>query len=151
MTNTDPDDLERFVQAQAPVWDEVEAELASGRKRSHWMWFVFPQLRGLGHSTMATHYGLAGLEEARAYLAHPVLGPRLRRACELLLGQPAGSAEQILGAIDALKLRSCLTLFKQAAPMEPLFDQALQRFFGGSPDPLTLSLVNRQAAGSNST
>ena len=137
----DPFDLQRFVAAQAPVLDAVRAELAAGRKRSHWMWFVFPQLRGLGSSTMAQHYGMASLDEARAYLAHPVLGPRLRECCALLLAVPGRSAHEILGSPDDLKFRSCLTLFAAAAPQEPVFAQALRRFYGGEPDPRTLALL----------
>ena len=140
--NADPHDLARFVQAQDPVWEEVQAELARGSKRSHWMWFVFPQLRGLGHSAMATHYGLTGADEARAYLAHPLLGARLRQACELLLRHTERSAEQIMGVTDALKLRSCLSLFAQVAPDDPVFERALQRFYAGKPDPLTLRLIS---------
>lgn len=135
----DPFELDRFVQAQAPVWPQVRAELAAGAKRSHWMWFVFPQLRGLGHSTMAQHYGLASREEAAAYAAHPLLGARLREAVTLLLAVPAPrTALDILGPPDDLKLRSCLTLFAQAVPGEALFPQALARFFGGEGDARTL-------------
>ena len=140
---SDPYDLQRFVDAQEPVYDDVLAELAAGRKRSHWMWFVFPQLRGLGHSAMAEHYGLASLDEARAYASHPLLGARLRRSVELLLAAPGSDAEAILGSIDALKLRSCLTLFALAAPDEALFGRALERFHAGVSDPGTLRLLGR--------
>jgi uncharacterized protein (DUF1810 family) len=133
-------DLERFVTAQAGVMGEVRNELAAGRKRTHWMWFVFPQLRGLGASSMALHYGLASLDEARAYLAHPVLGPRLRECCELLLAVGGKSAHDILGSPDDLKFRSCVTLFGLAAPDDPLFPLCLQRFYGGQPDPRTVAL-----------
>jgi uncharacterized protein (DUF1810 family) len=136
----DPFDLQRFVDAQAPVMEAVRAELRAGRKRTHWMWFVFPQLRGLGSSSMARHYGISSLEEARAYLAHPVLGPRLRECCALLLAVPGRSAHEILGSPDDLKFRSCLSLFSLAAPDETVFGQALQRFYGGVADPRTLSL-----------
>jgi uncharacterized protein (DUF1810 family) len=136
----DPFDLQRFVTAQAPVIDDVLAELGAGRKRSHWMWFVFPQLRGLGMSSMAQHYGIASLEEARAYLAHPLLGPRLRECCALALRVEGRSAHEILGSPDDLKFRSCLTLFELAAPGEPLFRQALDQYYGGEPDPRTLAL-----------
>jgi len=115
-------------------------ELRAGRKRSHWMWFVFPQLRGLGSSGMAQHYGIASLAEARAYLAHPVLGPRLRECCSLMLAVPQRSALEILGSPDDLKFRSCCTLFQLAAPGEELFGQCLERFYGGVPDPRTLAL-----------
>jgi uncharacterized protein (DUF1810 family) len=130
-------ELERFVSAQEGVIDSVREELRAGRKRSHWMWFVFPQLEGLGTSAMARHYGIASLEEARAYLAHPVLGPRLRECCALMLAVPQRSAHEILGSPDDLKFRSCLTLFTLAAPDEPLFRDCLDRFYGGQLDPRT--------------
>lgn len=133
----DPFDLARFVSAQAPVIEAVRDELRAGRKRSHWMWFVFPQLKGLGLSGTAQHYGIASLEEARAYLAHPVLGPRLRECCALMLAVPGKSAHDILGSPDDLKFRSCLTLFGLAAPEEPLFRNGLERFYGGEGDPRT--------------
>ena len=133
---SDPFDLDRFVNAQAPVWDEVCAELRAGRKASHWMWFVFPQLATLGRSTMARHYGLSGLDEARAYLAHPLLGERLRSCCAILLALPRHDAVQIFGSVDAMKLRSCLTLFAMASN-EQVFRDCLQAFFGGRGDPLT--------------
>ncbi|GAB3763101.1 DUF1810 domain-containing protein [Ramlibacter monticola] len=136
----DPHDLERFVAAQAPVIDAVRDELRAGRKRSHWMWFVFPQLKGLGASSMAQRYGIASLDEARAYLAHAVLGPRLRECCALMLAVPAKDAHEILGSPDDLKFRSCLTLFSLAAPQEAVFRQALQRFYEGEPDPRTVAL-----------
>lgn len=134
-------DLDRFVQAQAPVIDAVRAELGSGRKRTHWMWFVFPQLQGLGSSSMAQRYALASLDEARAYLAHPVLGPRLRQCCELLLQVPGRSAYEILGSPDDMKFHSCVTLFRAAAPEENLFQRCLDRFYGGEPDAKTLELL----------
>ena len=133
-------DLERFVAAQAPVIDEVRRELRAGRKRSHWMWFVFPQLQGLGMSAMAQHYGIASLEEARAYLAHPVLGARLRECCGLMLAVPGRSAHEILGSPDDLKFRSCLTLFWLAAPQESLFRDCLDRFYAGEPDRRTAAM-----------
>jgi uncharacterized protein (DUF1810 family) len=134
----DPFQLERFVQAQAPVWGDVLAELRAGSKRTHWMWFVFPQLAALGRSATARHYGIAGREEARAYLAHPVLGPRLLACCELLLEVPGHSAEAIFGTVDAMKLRSCLTLFEAVAPGSLAFAQCLEKYFGGQRDPLTI-------------
>lgn len=133
-------DLQRFVDAQQGVIDAVRDELRAGRKRSHWMWFVFPQLQGLGSSAMAQHYGIASLEEARAYLAHAVLGPRLRECCALMLGVPHRSAHDILGSPDDLKFRSCLTLFALAAPQEAVFRDALQRFYGGEMDARTQAL-----------
>ena len=138
---TDAFDLERFVEAQAGTYQRALTELRDGSKRSHWMWFIFPQLRGLGASTMAQTYGIAGLAEARAYLAHPLLGPRLLECVQALLGHAGRSAEAILGGIDALKLRSCLTLFARAAPDVPEFAQALQAFCGGEPDMLTLRML----------
>lgn len=137
----DPFDLERFVQAQAGSYQQALAELQDGSKRSHWMWFILPQLRGLGSSAMAQAYGIAGLAEARAYLAHPLLGPRLRECVRALLGHAGRSAESILGSTDALKLRSCLTLFARAAPGVPEFAQALEAFYGGEADVLTLRLL----------
>src|SRR6476469_5112975 len=106
---TDPFDLERFVAAQAPVWHDVQSELQAGRKQTHWMWFVFPQLAMLGRSSMARHYGLSGLDEAKAYLAHPVLGPRLVECCRQLLQLQGRDPVAICGTTDAMKLRSCLT------------------------------------------
>lgn len=136
------DTLQRFLDAQALLHAQVQAELRAGRKQTHWMWFVFPQLRGLGHSAMAQRYGIADLAEARAYAQHPVLGERLRENLQLLLAQRDLEAEDILGEIDALKLRSCLTLFAETAPHEPLYRQGLERFYGGRPDPHTLALLH---------
>lgn len=135
------DDLHRFVAAQDGVSAQVLQELRAGRKRTHWMWFVFPQLAGLGSSPTAQHFALRSLDEARAYLAHPVLGHRLRECCEALLASPTADAHAIFGSPDDLKLRSCLTLFSAAAPGEPLFRQLLDRFYGGMPDPRTLQLL----------
>ena len=137
---SDPHDLDRFVTAQAPVMGQVLDELRAGSKRSHWMWFVFPQLQGLGMSGMAQRYGIASLAEARAYLAHPVLGPRLLACCGLMLQVQGRSAQAILGSPDDLKFRSCCTLFALAAPHEPVFQQCLDRFYGGLPDPRTVAL-----------
>jgi uncharacterized protein (DUF1810 family) len=142
----DPHHLDRFVAAQAPVIGQVLDELRDGHKRTHWMWFVFPQLRGLGTSSMAGRFGIASPDEARAYLAHPVLGPRLRECCALLLNVPDRSAHDILGSPDDLKLRSCLTLFSLAAPQEPLFRACLDRFYGGEPDSRTLALCGTMGA-----
>jgi len=137
----DPFGLQRFMDAQAPVFDRVLDELRAGRKRTHWMWFVFPQHAELGRSATARRYGIRSIAEARAYLAHPVLGPRLLQACELLLALPQPlSAHEVFGSPDDLKLRSCLTLFQQAAPQVPLFRQALDRFYRGAPDESTLAL-----------
>lgn len=134
----DPFNLRRFVEAQTPVFEAVLRELRNGRKTSHWMWFVFPQIAGLGFSAMAQRYALVSLEEARAYLAHPMLGPRLGECVTVLLDLESGSAHAIFGSPDDMKLHSCLTLFAAAAPDEPLFGQALECFFEGRPDPATL-------------
>ena len=137
----DPYDLERFVAAQEPVWDRVRAELARGRKASHWMWFVFPQLAGLGSSSTARAYAVSGLDEAQAYLAHPVLGPRLREAAELAAAVEARTASEVFGYPDDLKLRSSMTLFARAAPQDPVFTAVLDRYFGGDPDQRTIELL----------
>jgi uncharacterized protein (DUF1810 family) len=134
-------DLQRFVDAQAPVMPRVEAELRTGRKASHWMWFVFPQLRGLGRSEMAERYGIASLDEARAYLAHPVLGKRLRDCCTLALAVQGNDAHAIFGSPDDSKFRSSLTLFHRAAPEEPVFADCLRKYYEGAEDPATLALL----------
>jgi uncharacterized protein (DUF1810 family) len=131
-------DLERFVGAQAPVYERVRAELAAGAKASHWMWFIFPQLRGLGRSTMAEHFGLAGRAEAEAYLAHAVLGTRLRECTRRVLDVRDRNVHEIFGSPDDLKFHSSMTLFAVVAPEEPLFRQALDRYFGGRRDTLTV-------------
>ncbi len=132
-------DLARFVEAQDARGTYARAldELRGGRKVSHWMWFVFPQVAGLGRSPMAARYAISGLDEARAYLAHPVLGPRLRESAAALIEQATRDPERILGPVDALKLRSSMTLFARAAPGEPVFAAVLERFYGGAPDPET--------------
>ena len=138
------DDLSRFVEAQAPLLADVRAELAAGRKRTHWMWFVFPQLRGLGNSSMAHHFGIASRDEAIAYLAHPVLGPRLRECVELVLSVQGRTAHEIFGSPDDLKLRSCLTLFREidgTDGIDGVFGRALAKYFDGRPDPMTLQLL----------
>lgn len=141
MTHDDPFGLRRFVDAQSSVWPEVLAELHAGRKRTHWMWFVFPQLASLGRSETARFYGLAGLDDALAYWQHPVLGPRLREACAALRPWAHRSAHQVFGSPDDLKLRSCMTLFERAAPQEPLFGELLAQWYGGERDPLTLAAL----------
>jgi uncharacterized protein (DUF1810 family) len=138
----DPFDLERFVTAQAPVFPAVQAELNAGRKRSHWMWFVFPQLRGLGHSSMAMFYGIASLQEARAYLAHPVLAPRLDLCIRTLLGLENGSLHQIFGSPDDMKFQSSMTLFAlAAADPASVYYKAIDRWCGGALDAKTLRLL----------
>ncbi len=128
--------------AQAGVHEPALDEVRRGRKTGHWMWFVYPQLRGLGHSETSRYYGIASLEEARAYLAHPILGPRIRHAARAALEAPAGrAAEQVFGSIDTLKLRSSMTLFHRAAPDEPAFPAVLGRYFGGREDEATLRLL----------
>ncbi len=136
----DPFHLQRFVDAQedAAIYARALAELRAARKQSHWIWFVFPQIAGLGASPMSQAYAIRSLDEARAYLDHPLLGPRLRESTEALLAaEPGASAEAILGGIDAIKVRSSMTLFHLAAPEEQLFRSALDRFFAGEPDPET--------------
>ena len=135
----DPYQLDRFVVAQDEgSYRAAVAELRAGRKTSHWMWFIFPQVAGLGRSAAAQHFAISSLDEAQAYLRHPVLGPRLRECVQLLAALDGKSAEQILGSVDALKLRSSLTLFMAAAPDEPLFRDVLAKYFGGAADQLTL-------------
>ena len=139
-------DPNRFVAAQAAIYEEALAEIGHGRKRGHWMWFVFPQLAGLGHSATARHYAIASLDEARAYLLHPLLGQRLRTAVETLQDlEPGLTAQAVFGEIDALKLRSSLTLF-EAAGGERLFAAALDRWYGGRRDEATLRLLGKAAA-----
>jgi len=135
----DPFRLERFVDAQTDVFDTALAEIRAGAKRSHWMWFIFPQLAALGQSATAKHYGIESLAEAQAYLAHPLLGPRLRECVAALQALPPAKAEQVFGPIDALKLRSSLTLF-DAAGAGPQFAAALERWFGGA-DAKTMALL----------
>lgn len=137
---TDPFDLHRFVAAQQDSYPAALAELRRGRKTSHWMWFVFPQLKGLGRSATAQHYGIASPDEARAYLAHPLLGARLLEASAALRDAP-GSADAILGAVDAMKLRSSMTLFAAVAEDPTPFAALLQRFFDGVPDTATQRLL----------
>jgi uncharacterized protein (DUF1810 family) len=135
-------DLDRFVLAQRPaVYDSVLEELRQGQKTSHWIWFIFPQVAGLGRSETSRRYAIASLEEARAYLAHPVLGPRLRECAGIVAATTGRTAEQIFGAVDAMKVRSCMTLFHRAAPDEVVFRQVLDRFYGGAADPATEQML----------
>ena len=129
--------LLRFVEAEAPVYDRALAELKAGRKQSHWMWFVFPQIAGLGHSPMAQHYAIQNLAEARAYLAHPLLGTRLRECTQAVLDVEGKSAHEIFGSPDDLKFRSSMTLFDLAAP-DDIFRASLAKYFSSEADPLTL-------------
>jgi uncharacterized protein (DUF1810 family) len=135
----DPYDLARFVAAQDAhgTYHQAAAELRAGSKASHWMWFVFPQIAGLGQSSVSRQYAIRSLPEAGAYLAHPVLGPRLVECATIVAGLAGRTAEQIFGSIDAQKLRSSMTLFLYAAPAEPVFRQVLDQYFGGAPDPAT--------------
>jgi uncharacterized protein (DUF1810 family) len=139
METDDPYDLRRFVAAQdaGGTYQRAAAELRNGRKTSHWMWFIFPQIAGLGYSPAAQAYAISGLDEARAYLAHPVLGARLTECAAILAGLPGRTPEHVLGEVDALKLRSSMTLFMRAAPGEPVFRQVLDQYFDGVPDPAT--------------
>ena len=137
---TDPFDLERFVDAQAPVYRQVLSELSHGRKQSHWMWFVFPQLAGLGHSAMAQRYALSSRKEAVAYLGHAILGPRLQECTALVNAVEGQTIRQILGSPDDLKFRSSMTLFG-AVSGEPEFAAAIAKFYGGTPDQATLELL----------
>jgi uncharacterized protein (DUF1810 family) len=136
--DADPFDLRRFLDAQDRVYDTVVAELRNGAKRSHWIWFVFPQLRGLGHSATAQHYGITSLDEARAYLAHPVLGPRLRECTRLVAAIDGRSVDQIFGRPDNLKVRSSMTLFAHATDDNAEFRAVLDKFYAGEDDPATV-------------
>jgi uncharacterized protein (DUF1810 family) len=142
MTSTDSDhdpyDLQRFVLAQDRVFDGVLSELRAGRKTSHWMWFIFPQIRGLGRSPVSLEYAISSREEARAYLQDPVLGPRLKQCTRLVLEVQGRSVEDIFGSPDDMKFRSSMTLFAQFSPEDDIFQQALEKFFAGVPDQLTL-------------
>jgi uncharacterized protein (DUF1810 family) len=140
---SDPFELERFVAAQdqGGVYEAAVAELRAARKRSHWMWFVFPQIAGLGQSPTSRRYAISSLDEAEAYLAHPVLGPRLVACARILTGLDVSDAEEVFGGIDALKLRSSMTLFARADPDNPVFQQVLDGYFAGDPDPATLRLL----------
>lgn len=139
----DPFQLSRFVEAQDACIERVRAELRSGRKTTHWIWYIFPQLKGLGQSAMSEHYGISGVEEAQAYLAHPLLGPRLMDCIELVLAARPSSAEAMFGTPDHMKFHSCLTLFAEASPGVPLFGEALATFFKGRRDGATLRLLGR--------
>jgi uncharacterized protein (DUF1810 family) len=139
----DPFALQRFVDAQNGVYEQAVRELREGHKRSHWMWFVFPQIAGLGRSPTAQHFAVSGLAEAEAYLAHPVLGPRLRECARIVAELPTTDAEQVFGSVDALKLRSSMTLFARADPDEQVFADVLDQYFDGEPDEATTSRLGR--------
>jgi uncharacterized protein (DUF1810 family) len=139
---TDASDLQRFVEAQAPVYPRVLAELRRGQKQSHWMWFIFPQLAGLGHSPMAQRFAIRSREEALAYLGHSVLGPRLRECTALVNAVEGRTIREILGSPDDLKFRSSMTLFGTVAS-DPAFAAAIEKFYGGMPDRKTLDLLGR--------
>ena len=141
-TIPDPHNLQRFVDAQEPVISSVLAELKHGRKRGHWIWFIFPQLKGLGRSPTAEFYGITSLAEAIAYLNHPVLGQRLIQCTQLVNAVEGSDAEDIFGEIDAMKFRSCMTLFSRADPGNHVFSDAVKGYFAGDPDPLTMSYLD---------
>ena len=138
MARDDPYDLNRFVEAQKSNYDDAVAELRAGRKQSHWMWYVFPQLVGLGHSSMSIRYAIKSADEARAYLDHPVLGPRLIECVEAVLAIENRSADDIFGSPDDLKLRSSATLFAHVSPQHSVFERILEKYFNNKPDPRTL-------------
>ena len=149
---TDPFDLDRFVRAQAPVFEGAVAELRAGRKRGHWMWFIFPQLRGLGHSQMADRYGIASLAEARAYGAHPLLGPRLKLCTRMVLETKGSDLAALFGSPDDLKFRSSMTLFSRVpADGENVFRTALDGLCGGAEDTRTLAHLEREAGTNDPT
>jgi uncharacterized protein (DUF1810 family) len=135
----DPFNLERFVEAQARVYDQVRLELEAGRKESHWMWFIFPQIAGLGQSPTSIRFAIASLDEAKAYLEHPVLGPRLKECARVTLDVEGRTARDIFGPVDEMKFRSSTTLFAQAAPKEDVFQGCLDKYFAGELDPATLA------------
>jgi uncharacterized protein (DUF1810 family) len=135
----DPFNLQRFLDAQASVYEQARRELKMGRKESHWMWFIFPQIAGLGQSPMSIRFAIASLDEAKAYLAHSVLGARLRECARLTLDVEGKSAREIFGSIDEIKFRSSMTLFARAAPDDEAFQRCLDKYFVGDPDPATLA------------
>lgn len=143
---TDTYNLHRFLTAQAPTYPTVLAELRAGQKSSHWIWFIFPQITELGHSAMAQQYAITSLDEAKAYLQHPVLGARLRECTQVVLNVKGRSAEEIFRSPDNLKFRSCLTLFMNAASDNTLFNEALLKYFDGEPDTQTLKILAQQGS-----
>jgi uncharacterized protein (DUF1810 family) len=145
----DPHDLQRFVDAQRTTYDRALRELTDGRKRSHWMWYVFPQIEGLGASAMARRFAIASLQEAEAYLRHPILGPRLAACAEAVLAVEGHTALEILGTPDDVKLRSSATLFAQISPPRSVFHRLLDRYFGGEPDEATLRILAKLSGASS--
>lgn len=141
MSGTDPFDLERFIAAQEGIYETALAELRRGQKESHWMWFIFPQIRGLGSSAMALKYAIGGRDEAITYLKHPILGPRLVECCDALLKVEGKSASEVMGYPDDLKLRSSITLFGAVSTGQPIFSQVLKKYFGGERDSRTLAAL----------
>jgi len=146
-TISDPHNLKRFVDAQQGVYERALSEISSGRKRSHWMWYIFPQVAGLGFTSMSKHYAIKSLDEARAYLAHPVLGPRLLEIADVAAGLEGRSANQLFGSPDDLKLRSCATLFACASPPDSVFHRLVGKYYDGAFDDKTLSLLGIGAEG----
>ena len=149
MANDDIYNLERFREIQDTHYHRVKAELSMGRKQSHWIWYIFPQILGLGESAIARKYAITSIAEAEAYLADILLGGRLRECCQLLLNAKTNDIEPIMGKLDGMKVRSCMTLFSSVANPEPLFQQILDKFFAGEPDKLSLRILARQADGIN--
>ena len=142
--SSDPFNLARFLKAQGPVYEQALAELRAGRKRSHWMWYVFPQIAGLGHSPTSVHYAIGSIEEAVAYLAHPILGPRLIACAEAVLQIEGRSAVEIFGSPDDLKLRSSATLFAAVSPEGSAFQRIIEQYFDGESDARTIELIGRE-------
>jgi len=138
--------LQRFVDAQRPVYDRVLLELAAGRKQSHWMWYIFPQIHGLGGSAMSRKYAISTPDEARAYADHPLLGPRLRECTQHVLDVEGRTADQIFGYPDVMKFRSCMTLFSQACPEGRLFERAIEKYYSGAADQATLDILKTPSA-----
>jgi uncharacterized protein (DUF1810 family) len=147
--STDPFHLSRFVDAQQDDFEQALSEIRSGKKRTHWMWYIFPQIDGLAFSSTAKHYAIKSIEEARAYLDHPVLGPRLLQCAEAVVGVEGRSATEIFGSPDDLKLRSCATLFACVAPPGSVFERLLEKYYGGERDRKTLRLLSIDAAAGN--
>ena len=137
----DPFNLERFVEAQARVYDQVRRELEAGRKETHWMWFIFPQIAGLGQSAISIRFAIGSMDEAKAYLGHAVLGPRLKECARLTLDVEGRTAREIFGPVDEMKFRSSMTLFAKAAQEEGVFQRCLDKYFAGKPDPATLARI----------